>query len=841
MIRLPKQAKRKSHWARRFVTGRGGAASPGVRRTIGRTAALASLPAIGLVIAQIVIAAPPSATFTISDTVPEIGQSVDFEASVTDPDVGHTHSFTWDFGDGTSGSGQSASHSYASGGVRDVTLTVIDSPGGETATVTQQLRVNAPPTAASGFTPAEPNPNQTIIFTSSSTDPEGAVSHAWDLDDDGAFDDGSDASEQWSFSTGGDKTVSLRVTDGDGVQRTTSHTVPVFVNSPPAANFTILGTSAVTPDVPDIGETINLASTSTDPNGDNTIVLARWDLDNDGAFDDRLGASIQHSFGTAGTKTVGLLVQDSSGATNSVTKTVRINAPPTAAINISNTEREPGQRRTVPLAGQAFDFSSGAVQAIPGTAPAPGCPALAASPAATGSVDPEGALSGFEWDLDNDGTYELSGATVPSPEAGYPAGPRTVGLRVTDSDGARTATTLTFRVNAAPTGSFLIEPITPVINQVTTFSSTSSDPDAVDSVSALTYSWDLDNDGNFCEQGETGLSVNRMFPTASMNPGHPVKLRVTDTGGITREITRNVVVQNTIPAGAIAFSPQAPVPGEAITFNASATSPTGKAIQSIEWDFDFSLSGQFGVDASGASVTHAFNSPGPKSVALRVTEAGGGFAIVTTTVLLNAPPRAGFTVAPGNPFTGDTTTISSTSIDPDGPLVSQQWDLDADGQFDDASGPLVSETFATAGRHEIRLRVTDSKGAVATASGAVDVLARPLVLLPDVVIDINGSVTGRVTTVRLLRVHAPAGTTVLVICKGKRCPKKVSKRGRGRALRFKSVERRHRAGTKLIVKITKPGFIGRQTTFTMRSSKRPKRVNLCLLPGASKATKCRAP
>ena len=142
-------------------------------------------------------------------------------------------------------------------------------------------------------------------------------------------------------------------------------------------------------------------------------------------------------------------------------------------------------------------------------------------------------------------------------------------------------------------------------------------------------------------------------------------------------------------------------------------------------------------------------------MALRVTEAGGGFAIVTTTVLLNAPPRAGFTVAPGNPFAGDTTTISSTSIDPDGPLVSQQWDLDADGQFDDASGPLVSETFANAGRHEIRLRVTDSKGAVATASGPVDVLARPLAPLPDVVIDINGSVTGRVTTVRLLRVHAP--------------------------------------------------------------------------------------
>jgi hypothetical protein len=137
--------------------------------------------------------------------------------------------------------------------------------------------------------------------------------------------------------------------------------------------------------------------------------------------------------------------------------------------------------------------------------------------------------------------------------------------------------------------------------------------------------------------------------------------------------------------------------------------------------------------------------------------------------------------------------------------------------------------------------VTDSKGAVATATGTIDVRSRPLVLLPDVVIDIKGSITGAVTRVRLLRVEAPAGTKVLVVCKGKGCPKKVSKRGKGRPLRFKSVERSLLAGTKLIVVITKPGFIGRQTTFTMRNGKEPKRVKRCLVPGAKKATKCPAP
>jgi hypothetical protein len=841
MIRLPRQAKRKNHRARRNATGSDREATPVVRRRIGRTAGLLSVPALGLVIAQIVVAAPPVADFTISDTVPEIGQSVSFSASVTDPDAGDTHTFDWAFGDQTSGSGENTSHSYGTGGVKTVTLTVTDSPGGEITTVSHQLRVNAPPTAAFHFTPTNPNPNQNITFTSDSTDPEGAVAHAWDLDGDGQFDDGSDPSEQWSFPTGGDKSVSLRVTDSDGVQRTTSQTVHVFNNSPPVASFTVAGSNPVTPTVPDVNETVTFTSTATDPNGTGTITRRDWDLDNDGDFDDGSGLTAQRAFPTPGSKTVGLQVTDASGATDDTTQTFRVNALPTAAINLLSPEAEPGQKRTVPLAGQEFAFTSQAVGLLQGSSPAPGCPAMAATPASTGSFDPEGGLTGFEWDLDNNGVYELTGASVPSPAAGFPAGPRTVGLRVTDSDGAKTATTLSFRVNAAPATNFVIEPITPVVGQLTTFSSISSDPDAADTAAALTYSWDLDNDGTFCEQGETGLSVNRAFPTASMNPGHPVKLRVTDTGGITRELTRNVVVQNTIPAATIAFAPSAPVPGEAVTFNASATSPTGKAITGIQWDFDFSLSGQFGVDANGASVQRAFSSPGAKSVALRVTEDGGGFAIVTTTVVVNAPPRAGFTVAPSNPFTGDPTTISSTSMDPDGPLVAQQWDLDADGKFDDASGPVVSAKYTNPGRHEIRLRVTDSKGAVATASGAVDVQKRILLLLPDVVIDINGSVTGAFTTVKLLRVRAPGGTKVLVTCKAKGCPKKVSKRGKGRALRFKAFERRLRAGTKLTVKITKAGFIGRHATFLMRSGKRPKRVDRCVFPGATTARKCPAP
>ena len=284
-----------------------------------RTAGLLGMVALGLVIAQVVLAAPPVANFDISDTVPEIDQSVSFTSTVTDEDLDDTHSFSWDFGDGESSTAENPSHAYETAGVKTVTLTVTDSADPpESTTVTHQLRVNAPPSPAFGFTPSNPNPSQPLTFTSSSSDPEGGLLLAWDLDDDGAFDDGSDPVEIWSFGTGGNHTVGLRVTDSDGVQRTTSQTVSVFNNTPPVASFTVTGANPVTPAVPDVGEAISLTSTSTDSDG--SITRMDWDLDNDGAFDDGSRSPMPLQFQTSGQKTVGLRVQDSSGGTHSTTQ-----------------------------------------------------------------------------------------------------------------------------------------------------------------------------------------------------------------------------------------------------------------------------------------------------------------------------------------------------------------------------------------------------------------------------------------------------------------------------------------------------------------------------------------
>ena len=113
-----------------------------------------------------------------------------------------------------------------------------------------------------------------------------------------------------------------------------------------------------------------------------------------------------------------------------------------------------------------------------------------------------------------------------------------------------------------------------------------------------------------------------------------------------------------------------------------STSVGAPAITLTQWDFDHAPGSDFSVDASGPSATIRFTSPGAKNVAVRVTETGGGTAIATRTIVVNARPDGLVHGRAHKPREGHEITFASTSSDPDGPMAKQEWDLDGNGRYE---------------------------------------------------------------------------------------------------------------------------------------------------------------
>jgi PKD repeat protein len=591
-----------------------------------------------------------------------VGDLVGFSAAGShDPD-GSITSFTWNFGDSSTGTGPAPQHAYTAVDTFPVILTVTDNDGGVTAdTAWAFVRLTDSPLARANG-PYGGQAGTSFAFTAAgSQDPDGSiVSFAWD------FGDGATATgpaPQHTYQTIGSFPVQLTVTDNAGASVSTmtsalvwepptfalrgTWTVPTAPLSGPAAAPTLQGRggTAGPGDRVVLRLSSRLGQAFTGASGtihtDPTVV--RYDSIRAGAFFD---ASFQVSIGGAGSVTIDgassapaadpslevvlaelfftvLGLDGSSTTTSTVNLELRdpsntpIDLTPFALIEgvfVTNEDAyEPANLSPSASTGGPYSGSTGTGIAFQGSA-----------------SDTDGQVVRYDWDFD-DGTRASNAGRTPAHVYSV-AGQYSVRLTVVDNDGAIdsdvTTVTITGVTTNAPPVAVAGGPYLGAAGVPFTFDgSASSDSDG--SISG--YSWSFGDGGT-----STGVGPSHTYLTGG---AFTVTLTVTDDDGATHSAstTATVTPPNQPPSAAIT-GPASGETGDSLAFSAAGSGDLDGSIQDYAWDFGN------GVTALGIGPTVSYASAGTYTIVLTVTDDDGAADTATVTVAISDPAGPGANV-----------------------------------------------------------------------------------------------------------------------------------------------------------------------------------------------------
>ncbi len=344
------------------------------------------------------------------------GQTLHFDASTsTDPDNDQLQ-YQWSVNGVVAGIGATLDYTFPNNGTYDVKVVVGDQKGGFGSAGISATIANVAPVIGA-FSGGSVDKGSAFTSSGSFTDPG---SDTWTAtvnygDQSGTQPlslSGKNFSLSHVYSVAGTFTVTVTVSDGDAsVSQTASVNV---VNHPPVARITGAGVNGG-------GEGTPLAfdaSTSTDPdNGD--ILSYQWSVNGQVAG---IGPALSYSFPDNGTYTVGLIVSDLSGASNTTSASVTItNVPPNGSLS------------------------------APASVVRGGTIALAVTNVADRSRVDQSAGFTYAFDCANGAGFGPFGATPTATCPAFQAGTRVLGAKIRDKDNGVATVLASVNVLAEPT------------------------------------------------------------------------------------------------------------------------------------------------------------------------------------------------------------------------------------------------------------------------------------------------------------------------------------------------------------------------------------------------------
>ena len=195
------------------------------------------------------------------------------------------------------------------------------------------------------------------------------------------------------------------------------------------------------------------------------------------------------------------------------------------------------------------------------------------------------AINQYQWDLDGNGSYEITDTVGRDQTRTYTApGTYAITLKITDSQGRTDTRTKSVVIgNAAPVVIASALPTNGQVPLTVNFQASATDSDGI-----VRYEWDFDGDGTY-DRTINGSSGNTTFAYTAAGTFNP-RVRVTDGRGATTVASVPSMQVRAAPVGSAQATlnlsrSSGPAP-LAVTLSAGASNLLGRTVRNYQWDPD---------------------------------------------------------------------------------------------------------------------------------------------------------------------------------------------------------------------------------------------------------------